>query len=190
MAASQLINALNTVVSRRINIINNPAVVSVGIVKAGTRNNIIPEEAQIIGTIRTFDQNLRAEIYDEIRQIARGIATGTGTQVTVEFDVGGFYPVTVNNPELLDRMENSLKEATDGKFIELDEPRTGAEDFSYFAQEIPGLYFSLGVNNKGVTEPQPGNHSPYFTIDDDALDEGLKSFIYLTLDYPGASKAK
>ena len=190
MAASQLINALNTVVSRRINIINNPAVVSVGIVKAGTRNNIIPEEAQIIGTIRTFDQNLRAEIYDEIRQIARGVAAGTGTQVTVEFDVGGFYPVTVNNPELLDRMENSLKEATDGKFVELDEPRTGAEDFSYFAQEIPGLYFSLGVNKKGVTEPQPGNHSPYFTIDDDALDEGLKSFIYLTLDYPGASKAK
>ena len=190
MAASQLINALNTVVSRRINIINNPAVVSVGIVKAGTRNNIIPEEAQIIGTIRTFDPNLRAEIYDEIRQIARGVAAGTGTQVTVEFDVGGFYPVTVNNPELLDRMENSLKEATDGKFVELDEPRTGAEDFSYFAQEIPGLYFSLGVNKKGATEPQPGNHSPYFTIDDDALDEGLKSFIYLTLDYPGASKAK
>jgi amidohydrolase len=190
MAASQLISALNTVVSRRINIINNPAVVSVGIVKAGTRNNIIPEEAQIIGTIRTFDQNLRAEIYDEIRQITNGIAVGTGTKITVEFDVGGFYPVTVNNPELLDRMENSLKEATDGKFVELDEPRTGAEDFSYFAQEIPGLYFSLGVNKKGVTEPQPGNHSPYFTIDDDALDEGLKSFIYLTLDYPGASKAK
>ena len=80
-ATSQLISALNTVVSRRINIINNPAVVSVGIVKAGTRNNIIPEDAEIIGTIRTFDPELRAEIYDEIRQIANGIAVGTGTEI-------------------------------------------------------------------------------------------------------------
>ena len=78
MATAQLIEALNTVVSRRINIINNPAVISVGTVKAGTRNNIIPDKSEIMGTIRTFDPLLRAEIYDEIRQIGRGIAEGTG----------------------------------------------------------------------------------------------------------------
>src|SRR5210317_549372 len=85
MATAQLIQSLNTVVSRRINIINNPAVVSVGMVEAGTRNNIIPEESMLMGTIRTFDPELRKEIYNEIRQIAEGVAQGTGTEIAVEF---------------------------------------------------------------------------------------------------------
>ena len=183
MATSQLIEGLNTIVSRRINIINNPAVVSVGTVKAGTRNNIIPEESEIMGTIRTFDPELRAEIYDEIRQIAAGVALGTSAQIDVEFDVGGFYPVTFNNLDLVEKLSPSLKEATDNKFYISNSPSTGAEDFSYFSQEIPGLYFWLGVNAPGVTEA-PGNHSPYFVVDDGALDEGLKSLVYLVLDYP------
>src|SRR5210317_2151144 len=136
MATAQLIESLNTVVSRRINIINNPAVVSVGLVEAGTRNNIIPEDAMLMGTIRTFDPELRKEIYDEIRQIAKGVATGTGTDISVEFDVGGFYPVTFNNYELVEKMEQSLIEASSGKFMKSDIPVTGAEDFSYFSQEI------------------------------------------------------
>ena len=183
MATSQLIEGLNTIVSRRINIINNPAVVSVGTVKAGTRNNIIPEESEIMGTIRTFDPKLRAEIYDEIRQIAAGVALGTSAKIDVEFDVGGFYPVTFNNLYLVEKLSPSLKEATNNKFAINNSPSTGAEDFSYFSQEIPGLYFWLGVNAPGVMEA-PGNHSPYFVVDDDALDEGLKSLIYLVLDYP------
>ena len=183
MATSQLIEGLNTIVSRRINIINNPAVVSVGTVKAGTRNNIIPEESEIMGTIRTFDPELRAEIYDEIRQIAAGVALGTSAQIDVEFDVGGFYPVTFNNLDLVEKLSPSLKKATNNKFYISNSPSTGAEDFSYFSQEIPGLYFWLGVNAPGVTEA-PGNHSPYFVVDDGALDEGLKSLVYLVLDYP------
>ena len=183
MATSQLIEGLNTIVSRRINIINNPAVVSVGTVKAGTRNNIIPEESEIMGTIRTFDPKLRAEIYDEIRQIAAGVALGTSAKIDVEFDVGGFYPVTFNNLDLVEKLSPSLKEATNNKFAINNSPSTGAEDFSYFLQEIPGLYFWLGVNAPGVMEA-PGNHSPYFVVDDGALDEGLKSLVYLVLDYP------
>ena len=182
MATSQLIEGLNTIVSRRINIINNPAVVSVGTVKAGTRNNIIPEESEIMGTIRTFDPELRAEIYDEIRQIAAGVALGTSAEIDVEFDVGGFYPVTFNNLELVEKLSPSLKEATNNKFAINNSPSTGAEDFSYFSQEIPGLYFWLGVNAPGVMEA-PGNHSPYFVVDDGAFDEGLKSLVYLVLDY-------
>jgi amidohydrolase len=183
MATSQLIEGLNTIVSRRINIINNPAVVSVGTVKAGTRNNIIPEESEIMGTIRTFDPKLRAEIYDEIRQIAAGVALGTSAEIDVEFDVGGFYPVTFNNLDLVEKLSPSLKAATNNKFAINNSPSTGAEDFSYFSQEIPGLYFWLGVNAPGVMEA-PGNHSPYFVVDDGALDEGLKSLVYLVLDYP------
>tara|TARA_B100000941_G_scaffold60439_1_gene39724 strand:- start:608 stop:1894 length:1287 start_codon:yes stop_codon:yes gene_type:complete len=182
MATAQLIESLNTVVSRRINIINNPAVVSVGMVQAGTRNNIIPDKSQITGTIRTFDSDLRAEIYSEIRQIARGVAEGTGTKVDVEFDVGGFYPVTFNNIELTNKYAKTLSEAAEGKFFIMDTPTTGAEDFSFFSQQIPGMYFWLGVNEPGVEEA-PGNHTPFFKIDDRALDEGVKAMIYLALDY-------
>ena len=112
MATAELIESLNTVVSRRINIINNPAVVSVGMVEAGTRGNIIPEDSLIMGTIRTFDPDLRKEIYEEIEQIARGVATGTGTDITVEFDVGGFFPVTYNNIQLVEAMKPSLMKAS------------------------------------------------------------------------------
>jgi amidohydrolase len=181
MASSQFINQINTIVSRRVNIVGNPAVVSVGMIEAGTRNNIIPEEATMMGTIRTFDPELRKEIYNDILKIAEGIETATGATVSVEFDVGGFYPVTYNNIPLGERMKQSLIEATNGNFAEITR-RTGAEDFSYFSQEIPGLYIFLGVNDPGKLE-QAGNHSPYFTVNDDALDEGLKSLVYMTIDY-------
>ena len=181
MASSQFINQINTIVSRRVNIVGYPAVVSVGMIEAGTRNNIIPEEATMMGTIRTFDPELRKEIYNDILKIAEGVETATGATVRVEFDVGGFYPVTYNNIPLGERMKQSLIEATNGNFAEITR-RTGAEDFSYFSQEIPGLYIFLGVNDPGKLE-QAGNHSPYFTVNDDALDEGLKSLVYMTIDY-------
>ena len=191
MATAELIEALNTIVSRRINIINNPAVISVGLVKAGTRNNIIPEDSMIMGTIRTFDPELRKEIYDEIEQIAEGVALGT--EISVEFDVGGFYPVTFNEPELVNAMIPSLMDASPGRFYKSNTPVTGAEDFSYFSQEIPGMYFWLGVNkpgmgldsaNFGERTEVAGNHSPYFYVDDSALDEGVRAFVYLVDDYP------
>ena len=181
MALSQFINQVNTIVSRRVNIVGNPAVVSVGMIESGTRNNIIPEEATMMGTIRTFDPELRKKIYQEISQIAKGVETATGTSIKVEFDVGGFYPVTFNNIALGERMKQSLIEASNGNFAEISR-RTGAEDFSYFSQEIPGLYIFLGVNDPDKMN-QAGNHSPYFTVNDDALDEGLRSLIYMTIDY-------
>ena len=182
MASAELIQNLNTIVSRRINIVNNPAVISVGIIRSGTRGNIIPEDSEIQGTIRTFDPKLREEIYDEIKQVAKGVALGTGTEISVEFDVGGFYPVTFNNTDLVERLTPSLKRATNNKVYEMT-PSTGAEDFSFFSNAIPGMYFWLGVNAPGVMEA-PGNHSPYFVVDDGALDEGLKALVYLVEDYP------
>ena len=182
MASAELIQNLNTIVSRRINIVNNPAVISVGIIRSGTRGNIIPEDSEIQGTIRTFDPKLREEIYDEIKQVAEGVALGTGTEISVEFDVGGFYPVTFNNTDLVERLTPSLRRATNNKVYEMT-PSTGAEDFSFFSNAIPGMYFWLGVNAPGVMEA-PGNHSPYFVVDDGALDEGLKALVYLVEDYP------
>jgi amidohydrolase len=182
MATAELIQNLNTIVSRRINIVDNPAVISVGIVRSGTRGNIIPEDSEVQGTIRTFDPKLREEIYKEIRQVASGVALGTGTKISVEFDVGGFYPVTFNNEELVKKLKPSLIEAASNKVYEMT-PSTGAEDFSFFSNEIPGMYFWLGVNAPGVMEA-PGNHSPYFVVDDRALNVGLKALVYLVLDYP------
>ena len=182
MASSQFINQINTIVSRRVNIVGNPAVVSVGMIEAGTRNNIIPEEATMMGTIRTFDPELRKEIYNDILKIAEGVETATGATVRVEFDVGGFYPVTFNNVDLTNKYSQTLSEAADGKFFILDKPTTGAEDFSFFSQQIPGMYFWLGVNEPGV-DVAPGNHTPFFKIDDRALDEGVKAMVYLALDY-------
>ena len=182
MATAELIQNLNTIVSRRINIVNNPAVISVGIVRSGTRGNIIPEDSEVQGTIRTFDPKLREEIYKEIRQVASGVALGTGTKISVEFDVGGFYPVTFNNEELVKKLKPSLIEAASNKVYEMT-PSTGAEDFSFFSNEIPGMYFWLGVNAPGEMEA-PGNHSPYFVVDDGALNVGLKALVYLVLDYP------
>ena len=182
MATAELIQNLNTIVSRRINIVNNPAVISVGIVRAGTRGNIIPEDSEVQGTIRTFDPDLREEIYKEIKQVAAGVALGTGTKITVEFDVGGFYPVTFNDKDLVERLKPSLVQAASNKVYEMT-PSTGAEDFSFFSNEIPGMYFWLGVNAPGVMEA-PGNHSPYFIVDDGALNVGLKALVYLVLDYP------
>ena len=181
MASAELIQNLNTIVSRRINIVNNPAVISVGIVRSGTRGNIIPEDSEIQGTIRTFDPKLREEIYQEIRQVAEGVALGTGAEITVEFDVCGFYPVTFNNTDLVERLTPSLMQATNNKVYEMI-PSTGAEDFSFFSNVIPGMYFWLGVNAPGVMEA-PGNHSPYFVVDDGALDEGLRALVYLVTDY-------
>ena len=181
MASAELIQNLNTIVSRRINIVNNPAVISVGIVRSGTRGNIIPEDSEIQGTIRTFDPKLREEIYQEIRQVAEGVALGTGAEITVEFDVGGFYPVTFNNTDLVERLTPSLMQATNNKVYEMT-PSTGAEDFSFFSNVIPGMYFWLGVNAPGVMEA-PGNHSPYFVVDDGALDQGLRALVYLVTDY-------
>jgi len=182
MATAELIQNLNTIVSRRINIVNNPAVISVGIVRSGTRGNIIPEDSEIQGTIRTFDPKLREEIYNEIEQVAAGVALGTGTEVSVEFDVGGFYPVTFNDKDLVKRLTPSLREASENKVYEMT-PSTGAEDFSFFSNEIPGMYFWLGVNAPGIMEA-PGNHSPYFVVDDGALDVGVRAFVNLVSDYP------
>jgi len=131
MATAELVQNLNTIVSRRINIVNNPAVISVGIVRSGTRGNIIPEDSEVQGTIRTFDPKLREEIYKEIRQVASGVALGTGTKISVEFDVGGFYPVTFNNEELVKKLKPSLIEAASNKVYEMT-PSTGAEDFHFF----------------------------------------------------------
>ena len=182
IAASDIATTLQTIVSRRLNLLDSQAVVTVGIMKAGTRNNIIPSSAFMEGTIRTFQDSYADQIRDEIKLIAENVAAAHHATATVEFKVYGGYPVTFNDEELANKYSASLSRASDGNFYEAKVPRTGAEDFSFFAQQVPGLFFFLGVNSPGVEE-SPTNHSPYFYVDDSALTNGVKAFINLVEDF-------
>jgi amidohydrolase len=182
IAASDIATTLQTIVSRRLNLLDSQAVVTVGIMKAGTRNNIIPSSAFMEGTIRTFQDSYADQIRDEIKLIAENVAAAHHATATVEFKVYGGYPVTFNDEELANKYSTSLSRASDGNFYEAKVPRTGAEDFSFFAQQVPGLFFFLGVNSPGVDE-SPTNHSPYFYVDDSALTNGVKAFINLVEDF-------
>lgn len=181
-AASDIVTTLQTIVSRRLNILDSQAVITVGKIQGGTRNNIIPEEVFMEGTIRTFDEAYRDKIHIEITTVAENVANAHNASVEIQFAPYGRYPVTINDPELAKSLMPSLANASEGKFYEMPVPRTGAEDFSFFAQQVPGLYFFLGVNPEGQESPYT-NHSPYFYVDDDALDTGVKAFVHLVQDY-------
>ena len=182
IAASDIATTLQTIVSRRLNLLDSQAVVTVGIMKAGTRNNIIPSTAMLEGTIRTFKDSYADQIRNEIKLIAEKVAEAHHASAEVEFKVYGGYPVTVNDEDLVRNFSPSLMEAANGDFFEARVPRTGAEDFSFYAQQVPGLFFFLGVNAPGV-EDSPTNHSPYFYVDDSALTNGVKAFVNLVEDF-------
>ena len=182
VVASDIISSLQTIVSRRLNLLDSQAVVTVGIMKAGTRNNIIPATAFLEGTIRTFEDSYADQIRNEIKIIAENIAEAHHAKANVQFKVYGGYPVTVNDEGLVETLSSSLSLAANGDYYEAKVPRTGAEDFSFFAQQVPGLFFYLGVNPPGVEE-SPTNHSPYFYVDDDALGNGVKAFANLVDDF-------
>ena len=182
VAAFNIGTTMQTIVSRRLNILDSQAVVSIGMVKGGTRNNIIPQKVVLEGTIRTFEKSYLEKIHEEIKTIATNVAEAHNASANVELAVYGNYPVTFNNLDLSAQLEPSLIKASDGKYMRMSVPRTGAEDFSFFAQEVPGLYFFLGVNPENQ-ESSFTNHSPRFYIDDDALDTGVKAFIQLVEDY-------
>lgn len=182
VAAADIVTTLQTIVSRRLNILDSQAVITVGIIQGGTRNNIIPDEVFMEGTIRTFDESYRDKIHEEITTVATNVASAHNAEVEIQFAPYGSYPVTINDPELTKQLMPSLANASNGKFFEMPVPRTGAEDFSFFAQQVPGLYFFIGVNPENQDSPFT-NHSPYFYVDDDALDAGVKSFVHLVQDY-------
>ena len=182
VAAFNIGTTMQTIVSRRLNILDSQAVVSIGMVNGGTRNNIIPQKVVLEGTIRTFEKSYLDKIHEEIKTIATNVAEAHNASANVELAVYGNYPVTFNDLDLSAKLEPSLIKASDGKYMRMSVPRTGAEDFSFFAQEVPGLYFFLGVNPENQ-ESSFTNHSPRFYIDDDALDTGVKAFIQLVEDY-------
>lgn len=178
---AQLVTSMQAIVSRSVNIARAPAVVTVGKFSGGNRSNIIPDRAELVGTVRAFDESERAMIRQRITDMATKYAEAAGATARVTFGLG--YPVTTNDPALTQAMLPSLQRAAgEGRVFEA--PMTGtAEDFSYFQQEVPGLFFFLGVTPPGREETAAQNHSPLFFADESALPVGVRALTNLTLDF-------
>ncbi len=179
---AQIVLALQTISSRQVDVTRAPSVISVGSIHGGIRNNIIPESVELIGTIRTFSEPMRRDIHRRIEQTATSIAASAGAEAEVV--IGQGVPVTVNDPELTRRMLPTLEAVADDSRLLESSLVTGAEDFSFFANEVPGLYFFLGVTPAGQNPATaPSNHSPRFYVDESALPTGVRALSYLALDY-------
>jgi amidohydrolase len=186
VVGSQIVNALQTIVSRSVDITRLPAIVTVGQFQSGVRNNIIPDSARLVGTIRTFDDKVQDDIHARVKRIAEGIAAGAGATVDVRINRG--YPVTSNDPALTARMLPTLERVAPGRVKE-SELITGAEDFTYYQREAPGLFLFLGITPKEQVGKAPANHSPLFFVEEKALITGVRALANLTVDYmAGAAK--
>lgn len=180
VTASQIVNNLQTIVSRQSELTKEPAVVSVGKIEGGVRNNIIPETAKMIGTVRTLDTTMQRQIHERIRRVATTTAEGMGATVDVEIDRG--YPVTKNDPALTEAMVPTLKRVADSLVV--TDPITGAEDFSYFAREVPGLYVFVGGMPPDMDPDEaPPHHTPSFFIDESGMQYGVKAYAQVAADY-------
>ncbi|GAC35507.1 amidohydrolase [Paraglaciecola polaris] len=181
-AAAQVVTGINHIISRQIDITKEPAIISFGKISGGVRNNIIPEEVEMVGTIRNFDMDNRQRIFDKIKHTATHIAASSGA--TAEVDIIEGYPVTINNPALTAQMLPSLHKLAGEDKVVVTPKITGAEDFSFYALEIPSLFVFLGATPQDQDASKAAsNHSPYFFADEDALHLGTAALTQLTLDY-------
>jgi amidohydrolase len=187
VVGSQIVLALQTIVSRQVDLTKEPAVVTVGQFESGVRNNIVPERARLVGTIRTFDETMRDEIHARVQRTAEGIAAASGATATVEIERG--YPVTINDPALSARMLPTLERLAPGKVREIAKV-TGAEDFSFYANHVPGLFVTLGVTPEADLPTASSNHSPRFFVDEGALPLGARTLAQLAADYLLGSSAE
>ncbi|HET6435336.1 MAG TPA: amidohydrolase [Xanthomonadaceae bacterium] len=184
VAAADIVGTAQTIVSRRTNIAALPAVVTFGSIHGGIRYNIIPDEVTLVGTIRTFDEAQRAKIFGELKDVASHVAAAHGASVDAQVPDRAGNPVTYNDPALTARMRPSL-EAVAGRDKVVEPPlQMGAEDFSFYAKEVPAMFFFVGATTPGIDPATaPSNHSPKFMLDESALDLGLRAMLQATLDY-------
>jgi amidohydrolase len=185
---AQIIQGLQTIVSRQSDLTKNAVVISTTIFKGGVRENIIPEEATLSGTIRTLDKAMQKEVWQRIERTAKNIAEASGATAEVQLDAKTL--VTYNNPELTRKMLPSLQRATNNNAITMNAVM-GAEDFSYFGDKVPALYFYVGGMPAGKKpEDTAPHHTPDFYVDDSGLKTGVKAFVYLVTDYMKMGGAK
>jgi amidohydrolase len=183
VVSAQIVNALQTVVSRQVDITKNPAVVTVGAIKGGVRHNIVPDSVEMLGTIRTFDPGQRQDIIERMRRTIEGTAAAAGGSAKFEVANDG-NPVTYNNPELTERVVPSLRKAAGEANVRTIPLETGAEDFAFFAQKVPSFFFFVGVTPADQNPvAAPSNHSPLFYIDESAIPVATRALAQIAVDY-------
>jgi amidohydrolase len=182
VVGSQIIMGLQTIISRQTELTKDPAVITIGRFNSGIRENIIPEEAVMSGTIRTFDKKMQADIYQRIKITAENIAQSSGAAAEVTINPGS--PVTFNDLALMEKMLPSLQRAVGKENTILVNPFTMGEDFSYFQEKVPGLFFFIGGMTPGTDPKQaPIHHTQDFMIDENGMRTGVKALLNLTVDY-------
>ena len=184
VVSAQIINNLQTIVSRNVNVTKNAAVVTIGAIHGGNRSNIIPEQVEMLGTVRTLSEADEKLVFERIRQIVTKTAEANGTEATLELPYSSHYPVTFNNIALTAKMLPSLQKSTGAENVVLVPAETGAEDFSFFANEVPGFYFYVGALPKGKDpETSAPHHTPEFYLDESGFITGVSAMVNLVVDY-------
>jgi len=182
--AAQIIMSLQTIVSREIKLIDEAAVVTIGSIHGGNRSNIIPSEVELVGTIRTLNKAAREHMYEAVPRKVKGIADSMRAEVEVTLPLDYNYPITYNDPELTEKMVPTLIRSAGRENVIYSKPVTGAEDFSFFQEKIPGLYMWIGGKPLDISEADaPAHHTPEFYVDDSGMKTGVKLLTDLTLDY-------
>lgn len=184
VASAQIISALQTVVSRQIDITQGAAIVTIGKIEGGVRNNIIPEQVVMKGTLRALNPEARIKLAEAVRRTATRTAEATGASAEVKIGVDHSYPVTYNDPSLTARMRPTLARLAGGANLIESTPQTVSEDFSFYQQKIPGLFVFVGVRKPGASKAEYApNHSPRFKVDEAGLPLGVRALVGLALDY-------
>jgi amidohydrolase len=187
VVASQIVLGLQTITSRQMDITKAPEVITIGKIEGGTRHNIIPDSVTMKGTIRALDNDMRQDLHERITRTAKDIADSAGATADVQIGAETAYPVTLNDPQLTARMLPTLKRVAGTGLFEA-QPQLGAEDFSFFAQKIPGLYVFIGIRPVGASmDEYASNHSPRFKVDEAALKLGVRTLTQETIDYLSGS---
>ena len=187
--SAQIVNNLQTIVSRNLNVTENPGVVTIGAINGGVRSNIIPEKVEMLGTIRNFSKEDEAMFIERVKTIATKTAEAGGGTAEVKIPYSNHYPVTFNDLALTEKMLPSLRATAGAAHILLRPPVTGAEDFSFFQEKVPGLFIFLGGMPKGQDPLKaPSHHTPDFLLDESGFVLGVKALANLTLDYMAMKK--
>jgi amidohydrolase len=182
VVSTAIVQNLQTIVSRQMDLTQAPVIITVGKINAGVRPNIIPEEAVMEGTIRTLDSKMQAEVHQKMKHMVKEIAAVYGATADIEIDTKTL--VTYNDPQLVKRSLPALQKAVGEQNLELYHWVTGAEDFSFYGAKAPSFFFYLGARNpQTAKENAPAHHTPDFRIDDSKLDAGVRAFCELVFNY-------
>jgi amidohydrolase len=184
VTAAQMIMSIQTIVSRELKLIDDAAVVSIGSIHGGNRSNIIPNEVEMVGTIRTLNKAAREHIYESLPRKVNAIAESMGAKAELTLPLDYYYPITYNDPALTQAMVPTIQRTAGAENAIVSKPVTGAEDFSFFQEKVPGLYVWVGGKPLDVSEQDsPAHHTPEFYVDDSGMKLGVKLLTNFTLDY-------